>query len=140
MMKSMYRMPAEWEPHSATWIAWPHNAEDWPGKFRPIPWVYAEIVRHLSQVEEVNILVNDGAAERAATSALTRGGANLARVHFRLWPTDRVWLRDSGPIFVRKQGTADLAITNWKFNAWAKYPNHHRDDEIPHLAATLLGM
>ena len=136
----MYRMPAEWEPHSATWIAWPHNAEDWPGKFRPIPWVYAEIVRHLSGAEDVHILVNDAAAERTATSALTRGGANLARTHFHQWPTDRVWLRDSGPIFVRKQGSVDLAVTNWKFNAWAKYPNHHRDDEIPHLAATLLGL
>src|ERR1700749_5059453 len=86
-----YRMPAEWAPHAATWIAWPHNPEDWPGKFRPIPWVYSEIVRHLSRVEDVHILVNNEAAERAATSALKRGGANLARTHIHHWPTDRVW-------------------------------------------------
>src|SRR5579859_888010 len=134
-----YRMPAEWAPHAATWIAWPHNAEDWPGKFQPIPWVYAEIVRHLSRVEDVNILVNDLAAERRAQSLLRRAGANLARLHFRHWPTDRVWLRDSGPIFV-KNSENSLAITNWKFNAWAKYDNWRRDDQIPQHVAELYAM
>jgi agmatine deiminase len=136
MTTPQYRMPAEWAPHAATWIAWPHNPEDWPNKFQPIPWVYAEIVRHLSRVEDVHILVNDLAAERRATGALKRGGANLARVHFHYWPTDRVWLRDSGPIFV-KNAQGDLAATNWKFNAWAKYSNWHRDDLIPHHVAKL---
>jgi agmatine deiminase len=131
-----YRMPAEWAPHAATWIAWPHNPEDWPGKFQPIPWVYAEIVRHLSRVEDVHILVNDLAAERRTTGLLKRGGANLARTHFHHWPTDRVWLRDSGPIFV-KDSQGDLAVTNWKFNAWAKYDNWRRDDQIPHHVARL---
>jgi len=136
MTTPAYRMPAEWEPHAATWIAWPHNPEDWPGKFRPIPWVYAEIVRHLSRVEDVHILVNDQAAERAATSVLRRSGANLARTHYHHWATDRVWLRDSGPIFV-KDAQGDLAVTNWKFNAWAKYDNWRRDDQIPHHVAKL---
>jgi len=131
-----YRMPAEWAPHAATWIAWPHNPEDWPGKFQPIPWVYAEIVRHLSRAEDVHILVNDVAAERRATGILKRCGANLARVHFHRWPTDRVWLRDSGPIFV-KNSRGDIAATNWKFNAWAKYDNWHLDDKIPHHVAKL---
>jgi agmatine deiminase len=132
-------MPAEWEPHAATWIAWPHNPADWPGKFQPIPWVYAEIVRHLSRVEDVHILVNDLAAQRRATSILRRGGANLARLHFHHWPTDRVWLRDSGPIFVKKPDTS-LAITNWKFNAWAKYSNWHLDDQVPHRVARLYNL
>jgi agmatine deiminase len=136
MKSAAYRMPAEWEPHAATWIAWPHNPEDWPGKFQPIPWVYAEIVRHLSRVEDVHILVNDLAAERRATGILKRGGANLARTHFHQWETDRVWLRDSGPIFV-KNAKGDLAATNWKFNAWAKYDNWRRDDQIPHFVAKL---
>ncbi len=137
------RMPAEWEPHAATWIAWPHNPADWPGKFRPIPLLYAEIVRHLSRVERVHILVNDLAAQRRATSILSRGVANLARLHFHHWPTDRVWLRDSGPIFVKiaegstKNSAASLAITNWKFNAWAKYSNFRRDDQVPHRVAQL---
>jgi agmatine deiminase len=139
MTSPAYRMPAEWAPHAATWIAWPHNPEDWPGKFQPIPWVYAEIVRHLSRVEDVHILVNDLAAERRATGILTRGGANLARTHFHRWPSDRVWLRDSGPIFV-KNAAGNRAATNWKFNAWAKYDNWHRDDQIPHHVAKLYDM
>ncbi len=133
------RMPAEWEPHAATWIAWPHNPEDWPGKFQPIPWVYAEIVRHLSRVEDVHILVNDAPAEARACRILKRNGANLARVHFHLWPTDRVWLRDSGPIFT-KSAAGDTSITNWHFNAWAKYENWHRDDQIPQHVAALYNM
>ena len=131
-----YRMPAEWEPHAATWIAWPHNPEDWPGKFQPIPWVYAEIVRHLTRVEDVHILVNDEPSEHRIRTMLKRGGANLARCHFHCWLTDRVWLRDSGPIFV-KNPAGDIAATNWKFNAWAKYDNWHRDDQIPHQVAKL---
>ena len=133
------RMPAEWAPHAATWIAWPHNPEDWPGKFQPIPWVYCEIVRHLSGAEDVHILVNDLAAERRATRMLRKHGANLARLHFHHWRTDRVWLRDSGPIFLK--GPDDrIALTDWKFNAWAKYPNHLNDDQIPHHVATLYDM
>ena len=132
-------MPAEWAPHAATWIAWPHNPEDWPGKFQPIPWVYCEIVRHLSQVEDVHILVNDAAAEKRATQMLSRQHANLARVRFHRWRTDRVWLRDSGPIFV-KNPKGETALTNWRFNAWAKYPNWHHDDKIPAHIAKLYKM
>ena len=141
-----YRMPAEWAPHAATWIAWPHNSEDWPSKFQPIAWVYAEIVRHLSRVEDVHILVNNADAERRANNLLRRAGANLARLHFHQWPTDRVWLRDSGPIFVKKlaEGSktpeGELAITNWHFNAWAKYDNWRNDDQIPNHVAALYNM
>src|ERR1700761_1645081 len=134
-----YRMPAEWARHAATWIAWPHNAEDWPGKFQPIPWVYCEIVRWLSSVEDVHILVNDAAAEKRVSGMLRRQGANVARLHFHPWRTDRVWLRDSGPIFV-KDPDGNLAITNWRFNAWAKYDNWHNDDQIPEHVAKLYGM
>src|SRR5579885_1625507 len=131
-----YRMPAEWQAHAATWIAWPHNASDWPGKFQAIPWVYADIVRHLSRVELVHILVNDAAAAKRARSILKRSGANIANVFFHQWPTDRVWTRDSGPIFVKND--TGLAITNWKFNAWAKYDNWQLDNEIPdHVAKEL---
>jgi agmatine deiminase len=136
---SEFRMPAEWARHAATWIAWPHNPEDWPGKFQPIPWVYCEIVRWLSSVEDVHILVNDAAAEKRAYGMLKRQGANLARLHFHQWRTDRVWLRDSGPIFVKDAG-GKLAITNWKFNAWAKYDNWHNDDLIPEHVTKLYGM
>ncbi|MGD0893646.1 MAG: agmatine deiminase family protein [Terracidiphilus sp.] len=134
-----FRMPAEWEPHAATWLAWPHNHQDWPGKFGPIPWVYAEIVRLLAERERVHLLVQDAAAEKRAAGILKRAGANLAQVDFRQWPTNRVWLRDSGPIFV-KNPRGKLNITDWKFNAWAKYDDWQLDNQIPERAAELLGL
>ena len=134
-----YRMPAEWERHEATWLAWPHNPEDWPGKFQPIPWVYAEIVRLLAARERVHILVEDEKSRRRAEGILQRGGADLGQVDFHLWPTDRVWTRDSGPIFVRN-ARGDVGITNWLFNAWAKYPDWHLDDQIPGHVTQLLAL
>ena len=134
-----YRMPAEWEPHEATWLAWPHNPEDWPGKFQAIPWLYAEIVRLLAERERVHLLVQDEKEQHRAVSILKRAHANLDSVSFHQWPTDRVWMRDSGPIFVRNV-EGRVAITNWRFNAWAKYPDWHLDDQIPGRAAELLGL
>ncbi len=125
-----YRMPAEWEPHEATWIAWPHNRRDWPGKFAAIPWAFAEIVRLLHRSEPVHILVNDQRSERQAGAALERVGVDFRRIHFVRFPTDRVWTRDYGPIFVTgSDGTR--AITDWMFNGWAKYPNWQRDNAVP---------
>jgi agmatine deiminase len=134
-----YRMPAEWERHEATWLAWPHNPEDWPGKFQAIPWVYAEIVRLLSAREHVHILVNDAKAEARARGILERAGANLHQVSFHTWPTNRVWTRDSGPIFVRNP-FGHMGVTNWHFNAWAKYPDWQLDDQVPELVAAVLEM
>jgi agmatine deiminase len=134
-----YRMPAEWSMHTATWIAWPHNAEDWPGRFQPIQWVFGDIVRHLAAVEHVHILVNGIPSQRRALSVLERVHADLGQVHFHQWQTDRIWLRDSGPIFVRRQqGEPCIAVTNWKFNAWAKYENWHLDDQVPANVAKAL--
>src|SRR5258708_5856606 len=95
-------MPAEWEPHAATWLAWPHYHGDWPGKFEPIPWVYAEIIRNLGQHERVELIVNDSSAARQARKVLDRAGALSDNVRFHRWPTNRVWLRDSGCIFLAK--------------------------------------
>jgi agmatine deiminase len=130
-----YRMPAEWEPHDATWISWPHNRSDWPGKFEAVPWIYAEIVRHLARVEQVNILVDDETTEVKAREVLVRSdvlpekasapGKACGSIRFHRIPTDRVWTRDYGPIFVRqdsrKKGLPTIAATAWRFNAWAKY-------------------
>ncbi len=134
-----YRMPAEWERHEATWLAWPHNPDDWPGKFQAIPWVYAEIVRLLAAREQVHILVEETKARRRVSSILERAGANLDRVSFHLWPTNRSWTRDSGPIFVRN-AEGRVGITNWRFNAWAKYSNWQLDDKVPGRVAGLLGL
>ena len=132
-------MPAEWERHEATWLAWPHNPDDWPGKFQAIPWLYAEIVRLLAAHERVHILVNDVKAEQRAAGILQRAGANSERVIFHRWPTNRVWTRDSGPIFVRN-ADGQLAVTNWRFNAWAKYSNWQLDDQVPSRVADSLSL
>jgi len=134
-----YRMPAEWEPHEATWLAWPHNPEDWPGKFSSIPWLYAEIVRLLAEREQVHLIVEDVTTERRVTSMLERGGANLGAVIFHRWSTDRGWTRDSGPIFVRN-AEGKVAITNWRFNGWAKYDDWRLDNKLPDRVKKLLGL
>src|SRR5271167_2120017 len=140
-----YRMPAEWEPHVATWIAWPHNRSDWPGKFETIPWIYAEIVRHLARVERVNILVENESAEAKARALLVQAhvlpeqagdpGKPAGNVQFFCMRTNRVWTRDSGPIFVRRDSrkASDfpaVAATAWRFNAWAKYNDWKLDATV----------
>jgi agmatine deiminase len=129
MAKRGYRMPAEWETHVATWLAWPHETSDWPGKFPPIPWVYGEIVRQLSRVEKVRILIASKDAEHKARNVLQKSGAEMAAVEFFHAPTDRSWTRDYCPTFVR-QPKAGRTLLNWHFNGWAKYPNYKRDDAI----------
>ena len=124
-----FRMPAEWEPHEATWLGWPHELTDWPGKFAPIPWAFAEIVRHLSKVERVYLLVEDRAAQSRVRTILEKSGANLDAVDFFLVPTDRGWMRDSGPICVRNQA-GEVALNNFQFNGWAKYSNHKKDAAV----------
>jgi len=119
-------MPAEWERHRATLLAWPHNKNDWPDRFGPIPWVYVDIIRHLTRHERVILLVRHAKDEAVATDLLERAGVDLGKVEFRHIPTNRIWMRDSGPIWVGKN-----TILDFKFNAWAKYPNHLLDDKIP---------
>ena len=160
-----YRMPAEWEPHDATWLAWPHYKDDWPGKFEPIPWVYAEIIRQLARHERVELIVNDAASETRARKILDRANALNENVLFHRWLTNRVWLRDSGCTFVvgdDRVGTglrpvpaerssaashadgatgvlarlkSHLTAIHWRFNAWAKYPNFQHDEKIGSLMA-----
>ena len=170
-------MPAEWEPHAATWIAWPHFKDDWPGKFEPIPWVSAEIIRSLAQHERVELIVDNMAAGRQARRFLKRADALAENIRFHGWRTDRVWLRDSGCIFLKWSardaaredpsahqfqaavsylvdkareltGGPEKAMkkkpprspeTNFalkfRFNAWAKYSNWRRDEQIGSLMA-----
>src|ERR1700716_2845209 len=145
-------MPAGWEPHAATWMAWPHYRGDWPGKFEPVAWVYAEIIRNLARHERVELVVADAASERQARKVLERGDALSANVRFHRWPTNRVWTRDSGctytvapssarvdspgrlsPRDLRREG--DLVAVKGRFNAWAKYSNYRRDEKIGSLMA-----
>jgi agmatine deiminase len=129
-----YRMPAEWERHEATWLAWPHEETDWPGKFEPIPWLYAEIVRQLSQVERVHILVQGRGHEYSIREMLKKSGVALDAIRFFHHKTNRSWTRDYCPMFV-KSAAGGLAIVNWRFNGWAKYANWEHDSTIPRFAS-----
>ncbi len=140
-----YRMPAEWDRHAATWIAWPHEVGDWPGKFSAIPWTYAEIVRALVDSERVEVLVPDAATARRARQVLLRSSVDLSQVRFHRCPTDRSWTRDSGPSFVRRtehgsDPRAAIGLIQWKFNAWARYDNWRRDRRVPRAIARRLGL
>jgi len=136
-----FRMPAEWEPHEATWIGWPHNPSDWPGKFAAIPWVYGEIVRRIGAGETVRILAQSKAHGAKAIRLLTRAGADLSRVSFFRFPTDRGWTRDFGPIFVRRdRPKREAAVAGFRFNAWARYPDWRKDARIPGRVAAALGL
>jgi len=132
-VKPRYRMPAEWEPHSATWLAWPHFRGDWPGKFDPIPWVYAEVIRHLLPHERVELVVPDAATEAKASKILDKAGALSRSLRWHRWKTDRIWTRDSGCIYVEERGK--LRALHFGFNAWAKYPNYAQDAKLGALMA-----
>jgi len=132
-------MPAEWEPHRATWIAWPHHEPDWPGKFGPIPWVYAEIARVLALHERVEILCQSQEVAESARAMLTAHGARLDAIRLHEVPTDRVWLRDSAPIAVHND-SREVVLLDWTFNAWAKYDNWALDDRVGSAIAALTGL
>jgi len=130
-------MPAEWEPHEATWLGWPHTKSDWPGRFAPIPWAYGEIVRKLAPGERVRIIAGR-ADEARARRILRRVGVDAEQSEFLHFPTDRGWTRDFGPIFVRREDKDDLAIVRFRFNGWAKYADWRKDDRVPERAARAL--
>ncbi len=152
-----YRMPAEWEPHASTWLAWPHLRSDWPGKFEPIPWVYAEVIRYLSRHERVDLIVNSERAEKRARVVLEQAEALSDNIRFHRWRTDRVWTRDSGCIFLTNQEpshesrvpshelqpdrsqlaarNSQLLALHFQFNGWAKYDNYKLDSKLgPRMA------
>ena len=131
------RWPAEWERHDATWIAWPHHAPDWPGKFEAIPWVYADIVRALHPHETVRILCQDDAASAEARRVLLAHSVVLERNAFHVVPTNRSWVRDSAPTGVL--GPAGIEWIGWSFNAWAKYDNFDKDGQVRRVLSELTG-
>ena len=135
--KTKFRLPAEFEYHEATWIGWPNNKQDWPGKFQPIPWVYGEIVRYLSRGEKVRIIVQSKEHQKKAEQVLKAVDADMSNVEFFKLETDRNWLRDAGPQFVKNERNETVLI-NFKFNAWAKYDNYKLDAKIPKMISRKL--
>ncbi|MGQ9897917.1 MAG: agmatine deiminase family protein [Acidobacteriota bacterium] len=136
-----FHHPAEWEPQAATWLAFPHNRTDYPGKLRLVQWAYGEIIRKLADRQMVHVVVQNAASEAQVRSILRRVGADLSRVRFFRAPTNRSWLRDAGPIFLVREGDGnrEVAVCKFRFNAWAKYSDFQRDDELALRLAKQLG-
>ncbi len=134
-----FRLPAEWEPHRATWIGWPHHEPDWPGKFAAIPWVHAEIARVLAEHEPVEILCQSEDEVVSARAALDAHAVRSDRVRLHVVPTNRVWLRDSAPTGVIVP-SGDVVLVDWAFNAWAKYDNWRLDANVGQTIARLTGL
>lgn len=137
--KSKVRLPAEWEYHEATWIGWPANTQDWPGKFQPIPWVYGEIVRYISRAEKVRIIVQSSEHQKKAEKVLNSIKADFNNIEFFMLKTNRNWLRDAGPQFVKNEKDQTKLI-HFKFNAWAKYDNYKLDAKIPEMISRKTGL
>jgi agmatine deiminase len=137
---SEYSLPAEWEKHEATWIGWPHNKEDWPGKFSPIPWVYGEIVKYISRGEKVRIIVEDKDHQKKTEHVLKSVDVNFDNIEFYKLKTNRGWIRDSGPAFIKNKSESEIAEVNFRFNAWAKYDNFKKDEKLPAFISKKLGL
>lgn len=136
MSHTSLRMPAEWEKHRATWIAWPHEQSDWPQKFEPIPWVYAEIVRVLAHSELVEVLCASSLVQESARRHLQLTRVPESRYRLHLVDNDRSWLRDSGPTAVWNE-RGDVNLVQWSFNAWAKYNEFSKDALVAKAIANL---
>ena len=133
-----FELLAEWTPHEATWIGWPYNKSDWPGKFSPIPYVYAEIVKYISRGEIVRIFVQSKEHRLKTEKVLKDYDVSLSNVEFFIKKTDRGWLRDSGPMFVKESD--EVIALDFKFNAWAKYNDYKLDDKIPSFISKKLNL
>lgn len=137
-----YRMPAEWEPHRATWLAWPHNLETWSDQLELVREIWVQMARAISPAEEICLLVNDEREQGEASGRLMRAGAAMGHVSFYRIPTVDVWIRDYGPTFVIRKGPQErLAFNDWIFNAWGgKYESYAQDDRVAGAMAALLSV
>ena len=119
-------MPAEWEPHEATWLAFPHHRTDFPGKLAALPWTFAEVARILAEGERVRLLCRDAAERSRARRIFGDAGVDLSRVDFLLRETNRSWLRDSMPLWVYAGKTREAV--KFRFDGWSRYRDHRADD------------
>ncbi|HEY1373688.1 MAG TPA: agmatine deiminase family protein [Candidatus Binatia bacterium] len=136
-----YRMPAEWAPHEATWLSWPHNLDTWPEEIEAVKDIWTQMVRALSGGEKVRLLVDNAAEKQEATARIARTGARMENVELIEIPTVDVWMRDYGPTFVTRAGAAPLAFNDWIFNGWGnKYESYVDDDVVAKAIARLLSV
>ncbi|MBX3414633.1 MAG: agmatine deiminase family protein [Pirellulales bacterium] len=131
-----YRMPAEWEPHAATWLSWPHNRESWPGKFDPVPPIWGQLVRALAPGEHVHILA--GRPDVMADARQHVG--DISNVTLHDIKTNDAWMRDHGPTFLVGPTGSPPALVDWEYNAWGgKYPPFDDDNRVPRQIAEITG-
>jgi agmatine deiminase len=136
-----YRMPAEWEPHAATWLAWPHNTQTWPDQVPQVQAIYLQLIEALQNSETVQLLVNDAATAASVRERLEQRGQLSPQLVLHTYATVDAWLRDSGPIFVTSAvaPNAPLAVVDWQYTAWGgKYPEMFPDNAIPQYVAAQL--
>ncbi len=125
----LYRMPAEWEKQNSTLIGWPYNEKDWPNRFENIPDIFAKIISKISHCQKVRVLIRNNESKKEIKSKLKTFNGRLNNIQFIYCKTDRVWMRDSGPIFIKDKKNKNI-LSNWKFNSWAKYKNYKNDDKV----------
>lgn len=128
-----YIMPAEWETHAATWLAWPHYQGDWPGKFPTVKWCFLEMIRHITDSETLRLLVKNKKVEDEVKSLCDLIHLDHHKIEFFHIPTNRGWMRDCGPTFVRDKNNKDKILLDFKFSGWAKYSNHKLDNKVPQI-------
>jgi len=131
-----YRMPAEWEAHAATWLAWPHKEASWPGNFEPVPRLYVQLVKTLARFEHVNVVAGGQLVMRQARAMV----GDVPDVTFWDIPTNDAWIRDHGPTFLVGANDQPRALIDWGYNAWGgKYPPFDLDDVVPQHIGRRLG-
>jgi agmatine deiminase len=136
-----YRMPAEWERHRATWLAWPENEETWPGRLEEVRRIWERMIALLAAREDICLLVRDAEREAAVAGRLRAAGARMERVSFYRIPTVDAWIRDYGPTFLVHPREKRLALCDWVFNAWGgKYPGYPEDERAAREIARSLGV
>mgnify|MGYP000954430282 CR=1 FL=1 len=138
-MTSGLRLPAEWEKHQATLLSFPFEGADWPGKYAAIKWAFIEIIRKVAEYEPVMLLVKSEKQQHAIDQMLERAHADKSVISYIIQPTNRSWMRDSGPIIVKNKDGERLAL-KFRFNGWAKYPNHRLDTMVPEAIARSLNI
>ena len=128
-INSQYRMPAEWEKQQSTLIGWPYNKNDWPGKFKNVPRIFAKIISKITESQDVNLLIKNNESKSVIKRLLKENNTNIRKIKFIICKTDRVWMRDIGPIFIKDKKNQNILL-NWKFNGWAKYKNYRLDNKV----------
>ena len=137
---SDFRMPAEWEPQKSVWMPWPHNKNDWPGLFEKIPNVVGKIIKYLTKHQRIDLLVNNTKSIKTTRAYLKKLGCNIYNIKFHALKTDRIWLRDSGPIFLVNKKNRKKTMLDFKFNAWSKYKNFKNDNKINNYISSYLNI